>query len=79
MEPLSAHIADLEELIEYLVRRNDVLDEEVQGIKTDVVSLTDKISTLKVSELLPVNSVYLYSTSEIFHDKCDQFFYLRQI
>ena len=49
MEPLSAQIADLEEAIEYLVRRNDVVDEQIQGMKADLVSLNDKILAIKVS------------------------------
>ena len=54
LEPLSAQIGDLEEAIENLVRRNDVVDEEIQGMKADLVSLAGKILAIKVS------SIYLY-------------------
>ena len=54
MEPLSAQIGDLEEAIENLVRRNDVVDEEIQGMKADLVSLAGKMLAIKVS------SIYLY-------------------
>ena len=49
MEPLSAQIADVEENIEAIVRRNNVVDEEMQGMKTDIQSLSDKILVIKVS------------------------------
>ena len=42
-------MADLEENIESLVRRNEVVDEEFQGMKTDIASLSDKILAIKVS------------------------------
>ena len=42
-------IADVEENIESIVRRNDIVDEEIQGMKTDILSLTDKILSIKVS------------------------------
>ena len=42
-------MADLEEDIESLVRRNEVVDEEFQGMKTDIASLSDKILAIKVS------------------------------
>ena len=58
MEPLSAQIADLEEAIEYLVRRNDVVDEQIQGIKADLVSLTDKILAIKVSFIYKEKILY---------------------
>ena len=51
LEPLSAQIADLEEAIEYLVRKNDAVNEEIQGMKTDLVSLGDKILAIKVSSM----------------------------
>ena len=43
LEPLSAQITDLEENIASIVRRNDIVDEEIQGIKSDMISLADKI------------------------------------
>ena len=49
MEPLVAQIADVEEDIESIVRRNEVVDEEFQGMKTDILSLSDKILAIKVS------------------------------
>ena len=52
LEPLSAQIADLEEDIESIVRRNEVVDAEVQGMKTDFASLSDKILAIKVSFLV---------------------------
>ena len=39
----------MEENIESIVRRNEIVDEEVQGIKSDMISLADKILALKVS------------------------------
>ena len=42
-------MAGLEEDIESLVRRNEVVDEEFQGMKTDIASLSDKILAIKVS------------------------------
>ena len=42
-------MADLEEDIESLVRRNEVVDEEFQGMKTDITSLSNKILAIKVS------------------------------
>lgn len=49
MEPLVSQIADVEEDIESIVRRNEVVDEEFQGMKTDILSLSDKILAIKVS------------------------------
>jgi len=42
-------IADVEENIESIVRRNEVVDEEIQGMKTDINSLSEKITAIKVS------------------------------
>lgn len=68
MEPLSAQMADLEEDIESLVRRNEVVDEEFQGMKTDIASLSDKILAIKVSSsvLSKIDSIYLSSFSKQF-------------
>ena len=33
----------LEENIESIVRKNDIVDDEIQGIKSDMISLEDKI------------------------------------
>ena len=49
LEPIAAQIADVEENIEAIVRRNEVVDEEFQGMKTDIASLSDKILAIKVS------------------------------
>ena len=49
LEPLSIQITDLEENIASIVRRNDIVDGEIQGIKSDMTSLTDKILAIKVS------------------------------
>ena len=42
-------INDLEENIASIVKRNDIVDEEIRGIKSDMVSLADKILAIKVS------------------------------
>ena len=42
-------IADVEENIESIIRRNEVVDEEIQGMKTDINSLSEKILAIKVS------------------------------
>ena len=47
-------IADVEENIESIVRRNEVVDEEIQGMKTDINSLSDKITAIKVSLIFQV-------------------------
>ena len=52
LEPLSAQITDLEENIASIVRRNDIVDEEIQGIKSDMISLADKILAIKVSSVI---------------------------
>ena len=49
LEPLAEQIADVEENMAALVRRNEVFDEEFQGMKTDIASLSDKILAIKVS------------------------------
>ena len=49
LEPLSMQITDLQENIESIVRRNDIVDNEIQGIKRDMISLADKILAIKVS------------------------------
>ena len=49
MEPISAQITNVEENIESIVRRNEVVDEEIQGMKTDMLSLAEKILAIKVS------------------------------
>ena len=49
LEPLAAQMVDVEENIEAIVKRNEVVDEEFQGIKTDIASLSDKIMEIKVS------------------------------
>ena len=42
-------INDLEENIGSIVKRNDIVDGEILGIKSDMVSLADKILVIKVS------------------------------
>ena len=49
LEPLTLQIAGVEENIESIVRRNDVVDGEIQGMKTDILSLSEKILAIKVS------------------------------
>jgi len=49
LEPLNSQIADVEENIKSIVRRNDVVDGEIQGMKTDILSLSEKILAIKVS------------------------------
>ena len=49
LEPISAQLADVEENIQAIIRRNEVVDEEFQGMKTDIASLSDKILAIKVS------------------------------
>ena len=49
LEPIFAQLADVEENIEAIVRRNEVVDEEFQGMKTDIAALSDKILAIKVS------------------------------
>ena len=44
-------INDLEENIASIVRRNDIIDDEIQGIKSDMISLADKILAIKVSSI----------------------------
>ena len=57
LAPLAEQIADVEENIEALVRRNEVVDEEFQGMKSDIASLSDKILTIKVSFVIEFLSV----------------------
>ena len=52
LEPLSMQITDLQENIESIVRRNDIVDSEIQGIKRDMISLADKILAIKVSSVI---------------------------
>ena len=48
-------IADVEENIESIVKRNEVVDEEIQGMKTDIKSLSKKITAIKVSLVIGAN------------------------
>ena len=45
-------IIDLEENIAAIVRRNDIVDDQIQGIKSDMISLVDKILAIKVSAVI---------------------------
>ena len=45
-------ISDLEENIASIVKRNDIVDGEIKGIKSDMISLADKILAIKVSSAL---------------------------
>ena len=45
-------ISDLEENIASIVKRNDIVDDEIQGIKSDMISLADKILAIKVSSVI---------------------------
>ena len=49
LEPLTAQIAGVEENVKSIVQRNAIVDEEIQGMKTDILSLSDKILAIKVS------------------------------
>ena len=44
-------ITDLEENIASILRRNDIVDGEIAGIKSDMISLADKILAIKVSSI----------------------------
>ena len=44
-------ITDLEQNIASIVRKNDIVDDEIQGIKSDMISLADKILAIKVSSI----------------------------
>ena len=50
MQPLTLQIADVEENIKSIVRRNDVVDGEIQVMKTDILSLSEKILAFKASK-----------------------------
>ena len=45
-------ITDIEESIASIVRRNDIVDDEIQGIKSEMISLADKILAIKVSSVI---------------------------
>lgn len=49
LEPLSMQIADVEENIDAIVEKNEAVHKEIQGMKTDINSLSDKITAIKVS------------------------------
>lgn len=49
---MSAYISDIEKTIESIVNRNDEVDKEIQSMKTDIGSLSEKFSTFKVSSNL---------------------------
>ena len=49
LEPLTAQIAGVEENVKSIIQRNEIVDEEIQGMKTDILSLSDKILAIKVS------------------------------
>ena len=55
-------INDLEENIASIVRRNDIVDQEIKGIKSDMVSFADKILAIKVSS---VNEQFLISKQKL--------------
>ena len=52
LEPLTAQIAGVEENVKSIVQRNEIVDEEIQGMKTDIISLSDKILAIKVISFL---------------------------
>ena len=64
----------MEENIEAIVRRNEVVDEEFQGMKTDIASLSDKILTIKVSSSEFSKKLYSHIAFAVSH----VFFYLRR-
>ena len=45
-------ITDLEENVASIVRRNDIVNDEILGIKSDMISLADKILAIKVSSVI---------------------------
>lgn len=49
LEPLSMQIADAKENIEVILQRNEIVDEQIQGMKSDINSLSEKITAIKVS------------------------------
>ena len=51
MEPLSAQITDLEENIDFIVKRNDIVNDEIKGIKSEMISLADKMLVIKVGSI----------------------------
>ena len=51
MEPLSAQITDLEENIDSIVKRNDIVNDEIKGIKSEMISLADKMLVIKVGSI----------------------------
>lgn len=42
-------IADAKENIEVILQRNEIVDEQIQGMKSDINSLSEKITAIKVS------------------------------
>ena len=62
LEPLTAQIADVEENVKSIVQRNENLDEEIQGMKTDIISLSDKILAIKVRSFQLFKTHILYVT-----------------
>ena len=57
LEPLTVQIAGVEENVKSIVKRNEIVDEEIQRMKTDIISLSEKILAIKVSFN---NSKYIY-------------------
>ena len=47
-------IADVEENIDAIVEGNEAVHKEIQGMKTDINSLSDKITAIKVSLIFQV-------------------------
>ena len=59
MEPLSEQIIDVENNVAAIFQRNKIVDEQIRGIKTDILSLTGKIMDMKVN----FEHVRLFSTN----------------
>ena len=48
MEPLSEQISDVEKNVRAIFQRNKIVDEQVRGMKIDILSLTGNIMDIKV-------------------------------
>ena len=48
MEPLSEQIIDVENNVAAIFQRNKIVDEQVRGMKIDILSLNGKIMDIKV-------------------------------
>ena len=76
-------IADVEEDIEGIVERNEVIDTEIQDMKTDINSISKKILAIKVSLIFPrIEPIVKFSFKEningttTFGATCEEYFHL---